>query len=280
MENFKQGLELTASKTYTVHVFSDAVGETAELVASAAIAQFPHSNIVIRKVGMIRELEALAREVEPHLGNPAHIFLYTFARGELHDAMRDYEERGARVVDILGPTIRGLELITQEIPSSMVGALRTTDKKYFERIAAMEYTVDHDDGRRPSDLIEADIVLVGISRTSKTPLAMYLAYRGYKTANVPLAQGVEPPEELFSLDPAKIFGLISTPEVLLNVRLARMKEFGTHLPGYADREYIEQEIEEARALFRQLGCLVINTANRAVEEIAQEILGYMLRNSK
>lgn len=271
---------MTEAAPTVVHVLSDAVGETSELLANAAIAQFPGSSFKIEKLGMIREIETLKRVVEPHIGKPNHIFLYTFARGELHDAMDRYAEQGAKVVDLLGPTLRHLEAITGEVPSHLVGALRTTDKKYFERIAAMEYTVDHDDGRRPWDLDEADIVLVGISRTSKTPLSMYLAYRGYKTANIPLAKDVNPPEELFSIDSSKIFGLISTADVLLNVRRARMKEFGTYLQGYAELEYVEQELEEARALFRRLGCIVISTANRAVEEIAQEILGYVLKAEK
>lgn len=261
--------------TTYVHALSDAVGETAELVANAVIAQFPSSEFQILKQGMIRDEETLSREIVPHLGKKNHIFLYTFARGALKDAMDEYAKQGARVVDLLGETISHIEAVTGEISSKEVGALRTTDKKYFERIAAMEYTVDHDDGRRPENLHEADIVLIGVSRTSKTPLSMYLAYRGYKTANIPLASEIEPPEELFSIPPRKIFGLISNAEVLLTVRKARMKEFGTYLHGYADREHVEQELEEARALYRRLGCIVINTANRAVEEIAQEILGYI-----
>ena len=149
------------------------------------------------------------------------------------------------------------------------------DDAYYRRVQAMEYAVTHDDGQRPEGLIHADVVLIGISRTSKTPLAIYLGYRGVRVANVPLALGVDPPPELFDVDPRRIFGLVTTPEVLMKVRTARMHEFGTTVPGYADYEYIEQELEQARALMRQLGCVVVSSANRAIEEIAQEILRYL-----
>ena len=139
----------------------------------------------------------------------------------------------------------------------------------------MEFAVTHDDGLHPDGLIHADVVLIGISRTSKTPLAIYLGYQGYRVANVPLALGTDPPAQLFDVDPRRIFGLVTTPEVLLKVRTARMTDFGTHIPGYADVEHIDEELAAARLLMRQIGCVVINTANRAIEEIAQEILRYM-----
>jgi regulator of PEP synthase PpsR (kinase-PPPase family) len=149
------------------------------------------------------------------------------------------------------------------------------DEAYYRRVEAMEFAVVHDDGQRPEDLINADVVLVGVSRSSKTPLSIYLGYRGIRTANVPLALGTEPPAQLFDVDPRRMFGLVTTPEVLMKVRTARMKELGTIVPGYADREHIERELEDARAIMKQLGCVIINTANRAIEEIAQEVLRYV-----
>jgi regulator of PEP synthase PpsR (kinase-PPPase family) len=149
------------------------------------------------------------------------------------------------------------------------------DERYFKRVQAMEFAVSHDDGHRPEDLINADIVLIGISRTSKTPLSIYLGYRGVRVSNIPLALEIEPPPQLFDVDPRRIFGLVSTPEVLVKTRTARMQEFGTVVPGYAQYEHIECEQEEARALMRQLGCVIINTSSRAIEEVAQEILRYV-----
>lgn len=262
----------------TIHALSDAVGDTAGRVARAALAQFPQIDSKLIKTSMIRDVETLRQEVEPYLGLPNHIFLYTFARGDLADEMELLTRAGANAVDVLGPTIMRIERITEQRPSAKIGALRKTDAHYFERIDAMEFAVAHDDGRKPEGLMHADVVIIGVSRTSKTPLSMYLAYRGVRAANVPLTPGTEPPKELFEIDPRKIYGLISTPEVLLEVRRARMKELGAYVSHYADLESINQELDEARALMRRLGCIVISTANRAIEEVALEILSYVSKN--
>jgi len=153
--------------------------------------------------------------------------------------------------------------------------MHVADEEYFERIGATEFAVSHDDGRNPEDIPLADVVLIGVSRTSKTPLSMYLAFKGYRVANVPLAPGIEPPSEIFEADPRKVFGLVTDGEVLVEVRRERMREIGAFVPRYADREAVEQELEDARALMRRIGCIVIRTDNRAVEESAQEIIRYL-----
>jgi regulator of PEP synthase PpsR (kinase-PPPase family) len=115
-------------------------------------------------------------------------------------------------------------------------------------------------------------VLIGVSRTSKTPLCMYLAYKGIRAANLPLAPGMEPPRELYDVDPRRIFGLITDAETLIDIRQDRMRDMGTYVPRYAEREAVEEELAEARAVMRSIGCLVIRTDNRAIEEAAQEII--------
>jgi regulator of PEP synthase PpsR (kinase-PPPase family) len=179
---------------------------------------------------------------------------------------------GANGVDLLSPAVQLLTATTGYVSTGEVVSIRRTDEDYFDRIEAMEFAVKHDDGRNPEGYVDADVVLVGVSRTSKTPLAMYLAFKGIRCANIPLAPGMTPPEELFSVDPRKVFGLVTDPEVLLEIRKERMRELGTWVPRYAEREAVEAELEEARALMRRLGCLVVHTDNRAVEEAAQEIL--------
>jgi len=139
----------------------------------------------------------------------------------------------------------------------------------------MEFAVSHDDGRNPEGLINADIVLIGVSRTSKTPLAMYLAFKGWRVANVPLASGLEPPPQLYELDPRRVFGLVTDPDLLVDIRRERMFDLGAWVPGYSEREAVIAELEEARALMRKIGCIVIHTDNRAVEEAAQEIIRYV-----
>ena len=118
-------------------------------------------------------------------------------------------------------------------------------------------------------------MLIGVSRTSKTPLSMYLAFKGYRVANVPLAPGMAPPPELFELDPRRVFGLVTSADILMEIRTARMHELGGWVHGYADREAIELELEEARAVMRQIGCIVMRTDEKAIEETAQEITSYL-----
>jgi regulator of PEP synthase PpsR (kinase-PPPase family) len=165
--------------------------------------------------------------------------------------------------------------VTGLSPTHESGAIRRTDDDYFDRIEAMEFAVKHDDGRNPEGLADADIVLLGVSRTSKTPLSMYMAFKGWRVANVPLTPGSAPPEEIFHLDRRKVFGLVTSVDVLLDIRTSRMQELGGWVPGYAEREAVEKELEEARALMRRIGCLVVHTDNRAVEEAAQEIIRHV-----
>jgi regulator of PEP synthase PpsR (kinase-PPPase family) len=184
-------------------------------------------------------------------------------------------EQGVNGVDLLGPALGLLSSVTGLQPTGEAGAVRRTDQGYFDRIEAMEFAVKHDDGRNPEGLLDADIVLLGVSRTSKTPLAMYLAFKGWSVANVPLARGIKPPHQIFEVDPRRVFGLVTSADVLMYIRNERMKELGTYVPGYAEREAIEAELEEARALMRKIGCLVVRTENRAVEEAAQEIVRHV-----
>ena len=162
-------------------------------------------------------------------------------------------------------------------PSGIAGSIHRTDEEYFKRIEAMEYFVEHDDGRGADDLDDADIVLIGISRTGKTPLSMYLAHLGYRVANIPLVPGVEPPASLFSVDPGKVFGLISTTEVVSTIRDRRLGDDMSRAVAsdYADPERVRSEMDEARALIKKLGCITVRTDGKAIEESAAEILERM-----
>ena len=155
--------------------------------------------------------------------------------------------------------------------------IHKTDDRYFHRIEAMEYFVEHDDGRGCDDLSGADIVLLGVSRTSKTPLSMYLAYQGYKVANVPLAHGMEPPKSIYEVDPMRLFGLISTVGVISEIRDSRLgDDYARAVAGsYAEPESVRGELEEARALMKRLGCFVMRTDGKAIEESASEIIAHL-----
>jgi hypothetical protein len=161
----------------------------------------------------------------------------------------------------------------------MPGLLHGMDEEYFRRIDAVEFTVKHDDGQECRNLHKADIVLAGVSRSSKTPVSIYLAHRGWKVANVPIVAGIDPPPELFKVDPAKVAGLIIEPQRLHEMRAARLVHMGqSPRTEYADFERIEEEIRAARRLFRKHRWTIIDVSTKAIEETANEILNKLKLN--
>lgn len=259
----------------SIHVLSDSLGETGEMVALAAAAQFEPGAFRIERLQRVDDPSELRDVIDTHCGEHC-IFLYTLVDESLRAEMnRLAAQKRVHAVDLLGPAVNLIAEVSGFKPTGEAGAVRRTDAGYFERIEAMEFAVKHDDGRNPEGLAEADIVLIGVSRTSKTPMSMYLAFKGYRVANIPLAKGSEPPIELEDVDPRKLFGLVSSAHTLVEIRRERMKELGMVVPMYADLEQVERELEDARALMRRLGCIVINTDGRAIEETAQDILRWL-----
>jgi len=258
----------------SIHILSDSIGETAEMVARAVAAQFAPGSFRIERLPKVQTVDELSALVMAHCGRHC-IFFYTLVENSLRERMRSLCEQGVNGVDLLGTAMEMLTRVTGITITGEAGAVHRTDADYFSRIEAMEFAVSHDDGRNPEGLADADIVLLGVSRTSKTPLAMYLAFKGWRVANVPLVPGIEPPAQIFELDSRRVFGLVTDPDILVAIRKDRMLNLGAFVPGYADRETIIKELSEARALMRRIGCIVIHTDNRAVEEAAQEILRYV-----
>lgn len=261
-------------QTLTIHVLSDSLGETGETVARAASAQFTPDSFRIERLPKVSTPEELREVVTEHCGTNC-IFFYTFVNDALRVEMGELAMKGANAVDLLGPAVELLRNVSGFESTGEAGAIHRTDQDYFDRIDAMEFAVRHDDGRNVEGLAEADIVLIGVSRTSKTPLSMYLAFKGYRVANVPLAPGMAPPPELYELDPRRVFGLITSADILMEIRTARMHELGGWVPGYADREAIELELEEARGVMRHIGCIIMRTDEKAIEETAREITSYL-----
>ena len=270
----------------TIHIISDSLGSTAQALARAAAGQFGINKPFIEKLSKVRSFDEVEEFLTQHqqehrnagLSDKLVVF-YTFVDKEMRAQMRAFCNRiGVYAVDLMEEPMSVLEEASGLTPSTDPGMMRAVDENYFSRIEAMEFTVDHDDGRNTRDLPKADIVLLGVSRSSKTPISIYLGMEGYKVANVPLALGVEPPKEVFDCDPSRIFGLMTTPDVLVGIRQRRLSGSGKGASmvaaRYAEPEMVYQDLEEARALMRKLGCIVIRTDNRAVEETAQEILRY------
>lgn len=278
--------EGAAPKIPTIHVLSDSVGETARAVAQAAAAQFGVKNPKIEVMGKVKTAEQVISWLDEHsryhcetLGDDRLVVFYTLVHAPLRDEVSAYIDAHDNIygVDLLTAAIDAISELSGLVPKDVPGALRVADINYFHRVEALEFTIEHDDGRNPQDLPKADIVVLGVSRTSKTPLCIYLAQQGYHVANVPLDLHTAPPKELFEVDRSRIFGLMSTPDVLVGIRERRLGVAGKVAGSYADPEYVYDDLDAARRLMRQLGCYVIRTDNRAVEETAQEILSLYLK---
>ena len=267
----------------TVHIVSDSVGTTAQSIVRAAAACFevfdPAMEILPRVLtpeDMITELDA---HVSQHrrLGLYHFVVFYTLVSPEMRSALEAYAEKHNDIViavDLMSDALAALSQASGKAPIAQPGRMHSVNEYYFRRIEAMEFTISHDDGRNPQDLTEADIVLIGVSRSSKTPLSIYLSQMGYRVANVPLDPQSDPPKEIYNVDPTRLFGLIISAEILADIRKRRLGSASNVAASYADLECVYQDLESARALMRKLGCIVIRTDNRAIEETAQEILRY------
>jgi len=269
---------LAGPDTPVINIISDSLGDSATTIAEAAASQFTEGNCVIErlpKVSAFTQVEAFINRLLEASGGKAIVVFYTFADPALRSQMDEYVQgKNIAAVDILGPAIEAIAQVTGMRPKGKAGLIHRTDSGYFERVEAMEFAVDHDDGRNPEQLELADIVLIGASRTSKTPLSVFLATQGYRVANVPLAPEIAPPHQLFELEPARIFGLTSEPQLLSEIRHRRLGTAAEVAGRYADPDYVQEDLEQARAVMRRIGCIVVHTDNRAIEETAQDILHY------
>jgi regulator of PEP synthase PpsR (kinase-PPPase family) len=259
-----------------IYVISDAVGETADFVSRAAAVQFSGVRMRFRRVPYVQDLNYLDEILEQAVEEKA-IIVYTIVLSELKEYLqKKAREKGLITVDILGPLIQVIADQTGLGPSQIPNVVHRLDEQYFRKIAAVEFAVKYDDGKDPRGVLYADVVLVGISRTSKTPLSMYLAHKGIKCANIPLVPEVMPPDELFTIPVQKVVGLVIHPELLTQIRTERLKTLGLgENSGYANVDRIVEELEYARKIMRRLGCPVIDVTGKAVEEAASQVLQYI-----
>lgn len=261
-----------------IFIVSDSIGETAEMVVRAAASQFNSGSFEIRQVPNISDTEIL-EEIINQAAASNFIIAYTLVINELADFLKtEARKKGVICVDVLGPVIEALKNVSDIEPRREPGLLRKVDEMYYRRVEAVEFAVRYDDGKDPRGVIQADIVLVGVSRTSKTPLSMYLAHKRIKVANVPLVPEVEPPEEIFQVEKGKVIGLVINPDQLNQIRTERLKTLGLKSQAsYANLERILEEMEYAREIMKRLGCPIIDVTNRAVEETASKILEIYFR---
>lgn len=258
---------------YFVIVASDGTGKTAEQALNAAFTQFEGMDLeIIVKPGILTKLQVL-EVVEEAVKKNAFI-VHTLVSNKIRRLMLDNARKlNVETIDLMGPLLLRLSSLFANAPAEKPGLFREVNKEYFKRIDAMEFTFKHDDGQRDHELENADIILLGVSRTFKTPLSIYLAFKGYMVANVPIVLGTYPPPILQKIEPEKIFGLTTFPSHLAMLRKVRHEYLGGSTGDYASFDHVSQELRFANRIFQlHPGWTIINVTSKAIEEIASEIL--------
>lgn len=265
-------------KCVYIYIISDSAGETATKLAQASIAQYYESGVevhLIRKSFIQKMTDLQAALEEARLLNA--LILHTIISKEMVTFANEFgKQHGLFTMDILSPVVHEINRRTEIEPSMQPGALHSLDTNYFRRIEAMEFAVKYDDGKDPRGFLEADILLLGVSRTSKTPLSLFLANKNFKVANLPLIPEASLPPQLFDVNPKKIVGLMNDVDVLNQFRKERMRAYGLEQnTPYSDIEKIQKELAYAKDLYQKLGCFVINVAQRSIEETASVIMSVL-----
>ena len=269
-------------ETLIIYVISDSVGETAQQVARAAISQFSiNDNYEIRRFPYVVDKKFLMQILNSGKNEDA-IILYTLVNEELSNLTKEYcHKQNLSSIDLMSPILDKISNKINKNPKREPGAIRKLDESYFKRVEAIEFAVKYDDGKDPRGILKSDIVLVGISRTSKTPLSMYLANKNIKVANIPLVPEIPLPKELNNINPNKIIGLTNSPEKLNKIRQERLKALGlSKNANYANIERILQELDYSDSIMKKLECPVINVSNKAIEETAGIIMDLIKENYK
>jgi regulator of PEP synthase PpsR (kinase-PPPase family) len=234
--------------------------------------QFPELEFEVIRHPRVTSTEDIQLAASRARGRRA-VVVYTLVEPAYREVMRTLCKRyRLHYCDLLGHPIDAVARVSGAPARGEPGLLPVLDSTYFKRIEAIEFAVQADDGVAVRRLKEADVVLVGVSRTSKTPLSIYLGYLGYKAANVPVVRGIEPPAELWGIDPARIVGVTVEPELLAEIRKRRVRQMRGTTRAYADLPEVYEELEDAQAIFRKLGCPVIEVSALAIEETAYRII--------
>lgn len=258
-----------------VLVLSDGTGMTAEVAVTAALVQFPDRSVQIRRWGGVQTILQVEEAVAEAARTSAFL-VYSLVAEDLRTTVANASRRHrVPTLDLLGPLLDSLTTYLKSRPVRTPGLFRKLHKDYYARIEALEFTVQHDDGQRPGDLPKADLVLVGVSRTSKTPLSIYLAGRGWKVANVPIILGINPPVELFG-PKGRTVGLMVKPGRLLEYRRVRVRQLKVGLPiPYADPRHVRAELAYARQVFRRGGFPIVDVTDKSLEETATEVVAVL-----
>lgn len=267
-------------KQFHLHLVSDATGTTLLGLARACIAQFENVQPVQKFWPLIRTEKQLAKVIERIDANPGPV-IFTFVDKKLRKRLQHKcEQLDVPCVSVLDPIMRGLSSYLGVHAKGVPGLQHTMDDAYFRRVEALDFTMRYDDGQHLEGIEEADVILVGVSRTSKTPTSIFLARRGIKTANIPLVPGVDIPEEALNHEEPLYVGLTESVDRLLNLRKTRIKEEEVPTTMLADNTYIDEdsiqsEIKRARSLFSRHSWPVIDVTKRSIEETSAEIMAML-----
>lgn len=262
-------------KNFHIHLVSDSTGETVGSVARAAIAQFENVEAEEKNWTLVRTKSQMQRVLSGIEEQPGMV-LFTIVDKELRDMLLNFCQRLALpCVPVVTPVIQEISSYLGQKTNAKVGKQYELDDEYFARVEAINYALAHDDGQAHWELEEADIVLVGPSRTSKSPTCVYLAYRGFKAANIPFVKDCPLPDSLFELKSPLVVGLTISPDHLLQIRKNRLISLKEEKDtNYVDGEYIQHELDTSRKLFRSKGWPIIDVSRRSVEETAATIIQY------
>jgi regulator of PEP synthase PpsR (kinase-PPPase family) len=256
-----------------IYIVSGGKGLAGNNMIHSVLIQYPNNNVPVIIVPNIHEKIQLIKLVEKAKHEDG-LITHTLVNRELRNFLSKLcEENGVKHIDFMGELADYLDE-KLEIPSLQTpGLYREINQQYFDRIEAIEFTLDHDDGLQPQKLHKAEIILTGVSRSGKTPLSVYLAMYGWKVANIPLVNGINPPKELFEVDPRRVFGLSISASQLISHRMKRLRMIdNTENTDYVDERMVVQEIRSANLIFEKGGFTVLNVSNKPVETSANEIL--------
>jgi regulator of PEP synthase PpsR (kinase-PPPase family) len=277
-----KGTTPKASPPKTICLVGEGTGETINKIAKASLAQFSSERVKVKAFFQVGSREQIQSIIEEAAEDGALVAFSVVQPGLRDFLIQAAEARGIKAIDVIGGFIVQLSMFLEEEPMKIPGRQHALDEEYYRRIEAINFAVKHDDGKLPQGLMLADLILVGLSRTGKTPLSIYMGHQGWKVANVPIHPDMTSPEELFQIDQQKVFGLVINVENLVKVREARLEHLG--LPPYAkyaDPLKIADEIEWCKSFYEQHPAWrVIDISNKAVEEVATSILNAFTKGKK
>jgi [pyruvate, water dikinase]-phosphate phosphotransferase / [pyruvate, water dikinase] kinase len=262
------------SRKKIIYLVGEGTGETISRIARASLAQFHRENVEIKTFFMVTDEHYILRIIKQAADDDA-LVAFSIVQTNLRDVLiKEAELRGIKAIDVIGNFIIQLSIFLKEKPMEIPGRQYILDEEYFRRIEAINFAVKHDDGQLPHGLKLADIILVGLSRTGKTPLSTYLAHQGWKVANVPIHSDMDTPQDLFQIDQQKVFALIINVENLVKLREGRLKLLGLEPDAkYADPVKVADEIEWCMKFIRKNPrWRIVDVSNRAIEEVAASIV--------